>query len=235
MTPTLKGRTSADFMGWLHRLSQSGKRCPDIIIVIDTLKKFADMNSKSEIKKMMEQERLLNALDITIINLAHTLKHRDKKGKLIFERVGYIKSDTDELIFFDPLKNEDGTMSVTTIPDKIRGTLKPITFEIGPDRNVKRIEFVDTHTMNKLNMDIAKDRGVIDLIDEANANDNRKQADITQYLEEHGSVGGRVARSVLKKHSLFVQVSDPVPPRSNGVFWHYYRTVAHEYRYGKTE
>ena len=42
-------------------------------------------------------------------------------GKPIYEGTGDLRSDVDELIYFIPEKHEDGSMTVSTDPDKTRG------------------------------------------------------------------------------------------------------------------
>lgn len=60
---------------------------------------------------------------------------------MIFEGTGDVKSDSDELIFFELKKNQFDGIDVTTVVNidkgaKIRGLFKPFNFKISNSREV---------------------------------------------------------------------------------------------------
>ena len=68
--------------------------------------------------------------------LAHCNKYRDHDDNLVYEGTGDVKSDTDELLFMEFEKHDHGqTMSI--YPDKTRGEIHKLTFEMDKERNIK--------------------------------------------------------------------------------------------------
>ena len=113
------------------------------VFIIDTLKKFTDLMSKGSVKDFFALCRKLTGKGATVVLLGHANKYRSKpEGHLIAEGVGDVRSDADELIFFERKRNENtGGLDVTTDPDpdhgaKVRGVFKPFSFHIGKDREV---------------------------------------------------------------------------------------------------
>src|SRR5690606_31180754 len=102
----------------------------------DTLKKIADVQNKAHIKEVMKVFRRLTARGMTVILLAHTNKYKDEEGNPIFEGTGDLRADVDELIYLIPHRNDDGSMYVTTKPDKVRGSFEEITFNISSTQEV---------------------------------------------------------------------------------------------------
>jgi len=65
------------------------------VVVLDTLKKFSDVMSKSSQTELYKALRMAVANNVTIILLGHANKHVDDKGNLIFEGVGDVLADID--------------------------------------------------------------------------------------------------------------------------------------------
>ena len=119
--------STADLDGW--------------IIFFDTLKKCADLMSKASVKEFYKLARKLGGRGATIVLLGHANKFRDKDGNLVFEGVGDVRSDTDELIFFERVKNPSGGLDITTVVDpdrgaKVRGIFQPFSFHISEQREI---------------------------------------------------------------------------------------------------
>ena len=111
------------------------------VIFFDTLKKCADLMSKASVKGFYKLARKLAGRGATIVLLGHANKYRDRDGNLVFEGVGDVRSDTDELIFFERVKNPNGGLDVTTVVDpdkgaKVRGIFQPFSFHISEQREV---------------------------------------------------------------------------------------------------
>ena len=65
-------------------------------------------------------------------------------GNLIFEGVGDVQSDSDALIFLEPMRGIGG-IDITTVVDpdkgaKVRGIFEPISFHIDEGRNVTQFK-----------------------------------------------------------------------------------------------
>ena len=76
------------------------------IVILDTLKKFVPVLDKSTVSRTFDVFRRFASAGGTVILLGHTNKNRDSKGKLIFEGVGDLRSDVDNLYGFEPLHNK---------------------------------------------------------------------------------------------------------------------------------
>jgi len=135
------------------------------VLILDTLKKFADLMQKSKAKEFNNILRALTAKGMTIICLAHTNKYNDADGKPIFEGTGDLRNDVDELIYFIPVKNEDGTMTVSTDADKVRAKVENMSFSISADGEVSVLDgYVDTLSIAHEQRQYKEDESIIEFI-----------------------------------------------------------------------
>lgn len=137
----------------------------NIVIILDTLKKFGDLMNKSKSKQFNSLLRTLTAKGITVICLSHTNKYDDKDGNPIFEGTGDLRNDFDELIYLIPSTNPDGSITVSTRKDKTRAEIRDESFLISSDREIKRLDHhVDTLAINEYQKNLADDQAVIKFI-----------------------------------------------------------------------
>ena len=68
----------------------------NIVLIVDTLKKFVELMSKGGARLFFSLMRALTQRGATVILLGHTNKHRGPDGKLVFEGVGDVRADVDE-------------------------------------------------------------------------------------------------------------------------------------------
>ncbi len=201
LLPDLAGRPMDEILANLHRMNDQKADYSDIVFIIDTLKKMVDVISKSRSKELYRLFRGLSGKGMTIILLAHTNKYKDTDGKPIYEGTGDLRSDVDELIYLIPQKHEDGTMTVSTQPDKVRGAFKPITFHISPQREVTlQDEFVDVIAVRQAEMQQDHDQPVIEAITESIRSGKFKQVEIRTYCKEHHGLGWRSVEAVLSRY-----------------------------------
>ena len=203
LLPDMKEGLSMDsVVNQLHDMNLNGGDFRNTVFIFDTLKKMTNVINKSSSKDLYKLLRWLSAKGMTIILLAHTNKYNDADGKPIFEGTGDLRTDVDELIYLIPQKNEDGGLTVSTEPDKIRGKFKPITFEIDSDRNVTLLEtFIDVIDIKKRNHQLETDRPTIETVIEAISKKNINQTDIISYCKEK-HIGKRAVQGVLKRYSF---------------------------------
>lgn len=110
------------------------------VIIIDTLKKFLNVLDKGNASDFFKLLRAINARGATICLLGHTNKYLSPEGELIFEGVGDIKSDIDDMIYlYSTLDPETNIREVTTKPDKVRAAFHPRSFRIHLNEN-RRVE-----------------------------------------------------------------------------------------------
>ncbi len=153
-----QGTSVGSLIADLEAMAESQADLKDYVLIFDTLKKFIDLMSKQSAKEFFVLMRKLTKLGASVILPGHANKHRDSDGNLVFEGVGDVRSDSDDLIFFEKVKNTDGSLNVTTVVDsdkgaKVRGLFKPISFNIDKAR---QITFLD----NPLNMIDLSNTGV---------------------------------------------------------------------------
>jgi hypothetical protein len=196
------GKSIDNVIEELRQMADTGERFDTTVFIFDTLKKMLNVINKCSAKEFFQLFRKLSALGMTVIFLAHTNKYKDKDGKPIYEGTGDMRADVDELIFFIPLKHDDGSMTVSTHPDKTRGSFKPISFNIDPDRNVSLLdEPVDTVEANKIDLELKGDYPVIDAIAQSIKSGSTTQKDIISYCSINHSIGERMVKKILPKYS----------------------------------
>lgn len=165
INPDLTNGTADKVTEELRLISIADGDFSKVVIVLDTLKKFGDMMNKVKSKQFNSLLRTLTAKGITVICLAHTNKHDDKDGKPIFEGTGDLRNDFDELIYLIPVKNPDGTTTVSTLKDKTRADIHDESFLITADREIKLLEHhINTLAISEWQKNLADDEPVIKFI-----------------------------------------------------------------------
>lgn len=140
-----QGTSIEGLLGHLKEIADSDTDLPNWVIFFDTLKKMVDLLQKSSVKEFYILCRKLAAKGATIVILGHSNKYRDRDGFQIFEGVGDVKNDSDEMIFLESIPNQDGGIDVTTVVDtskraKVRGIFEPISFHICPEREITLLD-----------------------------------------------------------------------------------------------
>ncbi len=161
------GKSADDVVVYLQKLTRKNTGLDGVVFVLDSLKKFVDVNSKEKAKRAYATFRALTSKGATVILLGHTLKYMDDAGNYIFEGTGDLKADCDDMIYFCPDKRPDKSIIVTTKPDdKVRGPFEPITFTVSRDGHHVEQEknVIDTATRLRLKTQRAEDKPVIDEI-----------------------------------------------------------------------
>jgi len=189
---------------WLRGLSDmadSDYDLSDLLIVIDTLKKIADLMNKSRMKTLMNLLRALTAKGATVVCLAHCNKHRDASGKLIFEGVGDVEADCDNLIYLESEKDHDGIRTVSTEPsDKVRGVFAPRSWKIHPDRTVEPLDcFVDVKATTEAMLQRERDETTIEVIQDGIRAGHNKRVDLLDHATEH-KISKREFDAVIKRY-----------------------------------
>lgn len=82
------------------------------IIILDTLKKFADLMNKEKGSKFMVRVREFVQAGGTLIMLAHTNKNKNAAGEVVYGGTNDIPSDTDCVFTLDTLSDEGGMKKV---------------------------------------------------------------------------------------------------------------------------
>jgi hypothetical protein len=209
LVPEVAGSGVDDVIKNLNSMSRAQTPYNHTVIVLDTLKKFADLISKSETRKFLSMLRRLTGKGATVICLAHNNKRPDGNGKQIFEGVGDIKNDADELIYLVSEKQHDGTVLVSTEPDKTRARLTPLTFRIELDRSVTPTQRVDILDRQQKADQFAQDQDIIEAIVDLLGTGECNQTQIVNALYGQG-ISARQARRVLQGYA---------DPNAHAVLW----------------
>ncbi|RKZ99900.1 MAG: hypothetical protein DRQ47_10290 [Gammaproteobacteria bacterium] len=200
LVPDFKESSMKRVVEDLKRFNDLGADFNGCVFIFDTLKKMTAVIEKKQSKELYTLLRSMTAKGATIILLAHTNKYKDQDGKPIFEGTGDLRSDVDELIYLIPTKNSDGSMDVSTEPDKVRGAFEPITFHITQDREVSQTGFIDTISENIIKDRLVKDKDCIDAISRGLDGAIKNQKELIDYCKEDG-ISERIVRNVLKRYS----------------------------------
>ena len=201
LLPDVKvGLSMADVVDNLARMNAVAADYTGVVFIFDTLKKCVDVINKRSVKEFLHLLRQLTAKGMTIVLLGHTNKYKGEDGEPIFEGTHDVKTDVDDLLYLIPREEPNGFKLVQTKPsDKVRGSFKPITFRIHPDRSVTRHEVPgDLIELNREDRQFAEDRDVIDAVKDALEAGKIKQLEI---IEACKPIGEKKIRRILKRYS----------------------------------
>lgn len=175
LNSTLAGCVPEEQIKVLRDLAKGGSDLAGIVIFMDTLKKFTDLMSKGGARTFFQLMRALTQRGATIVLLGHTNKHRGIDGKLIFEGVGDVRSDVDELLYIEATdKDPTGIVTLTMKPDKVRCIVKETTFRL------------DTRTMEVQALNHVIDVGAIRDAEQRRKEDAELIAVIQRLLSDGG-------------------------------------------------
>lgn len=121
------------------------------IVICDTLKKFVGVMNKGEMRDVLHVFREFAAAGGTIVLLGHCNKHRSMDGRLIFEGVGDLKADVDNMFGLDPLNDKFSFhQELLVINEKDRSQIsfeggfkyKQTSETVGYEESVDSVEFM---------------------------------------------------------------------------------------------
>lgn len=215
LTPDLKvGKSMRDVVTHLERMAASDIDLTRQVWIFDTLKRMANVIHKDSLKGLLALMRKLSGRGMTCILIGHTNKYRNSEGELQYEGTGDLAADVDELIYFEPRENPDGSLTVSTRCAKRRANIDAITWDILPDRTVvRRPEYVDVAAEIADAAQREKDQTVIEAITEALSDGPKKQIEIVTYCRELRLADKRV-RAVLKRYSGRLWKAEPLFERN---------------------
>ena len=192
INPDLSNVSTDEVISLLREMSKSDEDYSKTVVILDTLKKFADLMQKSKAKEFNNILRALTTKGVTVICLAHTNKYKDADGKPVFEGTGDLRNDCDELIYLIPAKNPDGTKTVTTNSDKVRAEIVDMSFKILPDRSVVVLPgVVDTAAMAKEQKSFIEDAELIEFISSRIREYSKSKPELAKLAKEAGVESNR--------------------------------------------
>ena len=213
---TKAGKSVENVLDRLTLMNTSDARCDGFVLIFDTLKKFVDMLDKKQLKALLAVFRKITVKGATVCLLAHTNKYAGSDGKTIYEGMGDLRTDVDELIYLDGSKNPDtGHLEVTTRIDKLRAEFRPRSYIIElPNRTVKESASVIT---------ILSDQEVqlLQLVIQAINNGHDSQQEILSSVKVKAGMGQNAIRDAMNRFANVQDAKIKVSPRPGGKGYKY--------------
>ena len=165
LNPDISGHSNEQVVEALKLMASLDEDYSKTILILDTLKKFTDMMAKNKGKAFYSIIRSLTSRGMTVIALAHTNKYAGVDGLPVYEGTGDLRADFDDLIYLIPVRNLDGTMTVSTHINKSRAALSETTFLIDQNRKVSVSEqHIDALSLSINNQNLVADSDAIKFI-----------------------------------------------------------------------
>ena len=200
---TLREGSSEHGLVDLLRQTSESESLADYVFILDTVKKFTDINFKPAAKAFYEICRAITRRGGTVLSLAHTNKYSDD-DLLIPEGVGDLRNDCDNLAMMYSKKDKNtGTITVNFEHDaerhgKSRGA-KDMTLEISAERKVSKADFKDLREEERQEQEEATDQPVIAILMECLRDSRKNQQQLTDMAKER-AVSVRQSRKILQRY-----------------------------------
>ena len=202
LNSTLSGTSPEEQMEALQGLAKADIDLNQYVLILDTLKKFADLMSKGGSRDFFKLMRALTQRGATVVLLGHTNKHRGTDGKLIFEGVGDIRNDVDELFYLESIENPPRVVTITMTPDKVRSPAKQASFQLDRDTMIVRSldDVVDVKAFLTREQQMRDDEDVIRLIEAAITPMGKPYTKVVEAVTSQSNFGARTVRAVLDRY-----------------------------------
>lgn len=202
LAPLSEGLSEEKLVEAIDHLAKLDADLSDYVLILDTLKKFTNVVSKTS-KGFYKKIRALTRKGCTVIALAHANKYRSEEGLLIPEGTGDLKADCDNMSLLYKVAHSDHEVVSTVSEDhkggKKRAPLEDMSFRMNRDRSVEVMgDYVDTKRANDLHRmeneyGDAIERAMLAIIDEPLSEGRFIKA----FKDEDGSgPGARTARKL---------------------------------------
>ena len=151
-------RNTDDALRLLSAIREEGQ-ADGKIVICDTLKKFAPVLNKGDMRDVLHVFREFAAAGGTVILLGHCNKHRSMDGRLIYEGVGDLKSDVDNMFGLDPVNDKFAAyQELLVINEKDRSQIsfeggfkyKQTSAVVHYEESVDSVQFMSTDDISDL-------------------------------------------------------------------------------------
>ena len=151
-------RNTEDALRLLSAIREEG-HADGKIVICDTLKKFAPVLNKGDMREVLHVFREFAAAGGTVILLGHCNKHRSMDGRLIYEGVGDLKSDVDNMFGLDPVNDKFAAyQELLVINEKDRSQIsfeggfkyKQTSAVVHYEESVDSVQFMSTDDISEL-------------------------------------------------------------------------------------
>lgn len=230
LNSTLSGTDPEEQVDVLQGLAHDGADLSNFVLIFDTLKKYSDLMSKRGSRAFFKTMRTLSQRGATVLLLGHCNKHKDVTGKLVFEGVGDVRNDVDELIYIQSSdKDAAGRVTLTMAPDKVRAKIKPLTFRLDTVTMVLEQvdEVIDVAAVNEATQRRKADQAVIDLVLAALKPNGKTRTKLVDEVHDAARGLGRSRREVERVIDEYCGTSEA----SKTALWVEHRMLQNNTRY----
>ena len=217
LVPNENGFKVETLLDLMHQTAESGE-ANGKVLVVDTLKKFAETNDKKLASKFGKLARCFVQAGGTLICLAHVNKHRGVDGKSVYSGTADIRDDADCCYTIEALGKEnnwDGgtTHTVQFENNKARGDVaQAVAFQYVSRKGVGYKALFDS--VSRVGSDVADaaaraadmeeqkqtDADAIEAITAALTNDKHGKTEIVEFVVQVSDVPRNRVRTVLQRY-----------------------------------
>jgi len=192
ISPLLSNSDGKVVLMYINEILNNEEEISDEVFIFDTAKQFYSVMEKGSAKIYGQICRRLTLRGATVINLCHTNKYPDDDGLYTFEGVGDIRNDCDELLNLHPkFDSNNNLLKSTTIIQKKRAFLEPMSFEFDKERNIQICE--NAQSIEEIT-NLSRDNPIIESIHAALFSNQLNESEIIEKLKEKGQSRRKVTR-----------------------------------------
>jgi hypothetical protein len=211
LNSTLARSSPGEQVAYLLALAKSDTDLQGCVFIFDTLKKFVDLMSKGSSREFFQLLRMLSGRGATVLLLGHTNKHVGHDGKPVFEGVGDVRNDVDELAYLQSTeKDAFGCVTVTLKQDKTRCKVVDLSFQLDTRTRAVTVlaERVDVAAIEALRAQKIEDAPIIAAIDRALDDGPKLHTELCKAIAAEGLFGQKAVARVVDRYTS-TDRSDP--------------------------
>lgn len=203
LSSTLSGSSPDAQVKVLRDLAHGGAELEGFVLFFDTLKKYVDLMQKGGAREFFRMMRALTQRGATIVLLGHTNKHKGVDGKLIFEGVGDVRNDVDELFYLSATERDPaGIVTLTITPDKVRCDVRKATFLLDTNTMIVSTsdQVVDVDAILSQQRQMEHDTPVIASVRHALRKGGMHIVKLTEHVSKEVGQGFKAVRAVIDRY-----------------------------------
>lgn len=202
MNSMINNTSVKEMLDSLNQLTMSDADLSNHFYFFDTLKKFVDPNNKREAREFFTLMRNLTVQGAGLTVLGHTTK-REGKVVLMFDGVGDIRDDVDELIYIEATeKDSNGKITFTMKPDKVRCLAEEASFEFDSINNllIELDHVVNVESINDAQEQLKKDEPIIAIIIDLLGQQDYPITELVKTTKGHCNFGEKYLRALIERY-----------------------------------
>ncbi len=216
------GQTPQTILNRLREISERSESLHNVVVIVDTLKKFTEVLSKPENKAFFSLMRGVAMKEGSVLLLGHANKYLDDNGKLVYEGTGDMLSDVDSMYYlYDDGNKKADVRKATLIYEKGRAiankhevsyefdlstyTARKLDYIVNVKKIAMRMQFSETfeeeiiYIVSHLKQKPLQQKDVVDLVSEEFGHGKNKIIGLLRMLDGHNWESYRVGERNEKK------------------------------------